>query len=323
MRDRLSEPSRLHRFGDLYRSACADLALADAYQLPPSHVEYLHQLVGRAHNQLYRSRKLQTRRWATVLLAGRSPNDPRRSMRVRAAAGCFWGTFLLAAAVAADPREWPDFVEQLLAPTTIAYLEETFEKPVLGHGPRRRISGWRPSTSVTTSGIGLQCFAGGLLFVPGLLITIYNAALLGATFGFMARPDIAGGDHFFQFVTAHAPCELTAIVLSSGAGLKLGMGWVRTTRHDEVRVAPPSGVREHADLGGRPGALRNCRADRGLSVSVAGSVPAKAVAAAITGGLIAAYFFVLGWPRHNMTPRPDLSQQPGTRSAATRIGNAT
>src|SRR3954464_14564852 len=55
------------RFASLYRAACADLALADAYQLPPNTVQYLHQLVGRAHNQLYRSQSFQTSGWSQEL----------------------------------------------------------------------------------------------------------------------------------------------------------------------------------------------------------------------------------------------------------------
>ena len=47
-------PEDVHRFSTLYRAACADLALAEAYQLPPNTVVYLHRLVARAHNQLYR-----------------------------------------------------------------------------------------------------------------------------------------------------------------------------------------------------------------------------------------------------------------------------
>src|SRR5690606_6281418 len=56
------------RFAALYRSACADLALADAYHLPPNTVQYLHQLVGRAHNQLYRARTFDYGAWGELLL---------------------------------------------------------------------------------------------------------------------------------------------------------------------------------------------------------------------------------------------------------------
>ena len=39
-------PAAVDRFASLYRAACADLALADSYQLPPNAVQYLHRLVG-------------------------------------------------------------------------------------------------------------------------------------------------------------------------------------------------------------------------------------------------------------------------------------
>ena len=51
----------------------------------------------------------------------------------------------------------------------------------------------------------------------------------------MARPNVRAGDNFFEFVTAHGVFELTAIALSSAAGLRLGIGWLVTnglTRYD-------------------------------------------------------------------------------------------
>ncbi len=33
-------PATVERFGALYRAVCADLALADAYQLPPNTIQY-------------------------------------------------------------------------------------------------------------------------------------------------------------------------------------------------------------------------------------------------------------------------------------------
>ena len=55
------------RFAALYRSTCADLALASAYQLPRRTVQYLHRLVGRAHNQLYRSRSFDFQAWQALV----------------------------------------------------------------------------------------------------------------------------------------------------------------------------------------------------------------------------------------------------------------
>ncbi len=84
------------RFADLYRSACADLALADAYQLPPATIQYLHQLVGRAHNQLYRHASSPAGGWFQELFV----NVPQRLYAdgcLRLAFAIFWGVFLLCA----------------------------------------------------------------------------------------------------------------------------------------------------------------------------------------------------------------------------------
>src|SRR5262249_4910670 len=82
--------------------------------------------------------------------------------------------------------------------------------------------------------IGLQCFAWGLLFGLGSLYELAsNGMILGTAFGHMAvRPNAR---NFFVFVTAHGPFELTAIVLSGAAGLRLGWGLIDT--QGETRLA--------------------------------------------------------------------------------------
>ncbi len=86
------------------------------------------------------------------------------------------------------------------------------------------------------TGIGLKCFAYGPLIIPCLFEVVYNAAVLGAVFGYMARPDVDASENFFHFVTAHGPFELTAIALAGGAGFGLGwacsirVGWIAWTR---------------------------------------------------------------------------------------------
>jgi len=80
LRSRNTPPELLTRFSTLYRAACADLALADAYQLPPATVGYLHQLVGRAHNQLYRSQALNFHSWTHETAGGRAAAIVRRSL---------------------------------------------------------------------------------------------------------------------------------------------------------------------------------------------------------------------------------------------------
>lgn len=222
------------RLSSLYRAACADLALADAYQLPAATIEYLHQLVGRAHNQLYRSRTFHLGTWWRELFL----HVPRRLFAdncLRLAFAVFWGVFLLSAAMAYGV---PGFAESVLKKEQIAELEAMYSEPLVGRSADigGAMLGFYIFHNPT---IGLRCFAFGLLFgIGGLYVTVYNAAALGASFGYMATQPQR--DNFFQFVTAHAPFELTAVVLSAAAGMRLGFSLVDTggfTRGASLRRA--------------------------------------------------------------------------------------
>ncbi len=135
----------------------------------------------------------------------------------------FWGVFLLSMALAYSSR---DYTVAVLGEAQLVGLEQSFSE---------RISGRQSSASglmtgfyvIHNAGIGLQCFASGLLCgVGGLFITVSNAVQLGAAFGHMAT--VSQRANFFEFVTAHGPFELTAIVLSAAAGMRLGFSLVAT-----------------------------------------------------------------------------------------------
>src|SRR5262245_34356165 len=119
------------RMGALYRAACADLALAYAYQLPQNTVQYLHRLVGRAHNQLYRSRRFEFNKWLHMLLF-EVPKTIFHDRCVQIMFCVFWGLFILSAALAYSKIAWPDFAEQVLTVDGIHDLETMYENPIDG-----------------------------------------------------------------------------------------------------------------------------------------------------------------------------------------------
>lgn len=233
LRRRTMSAGELSRFAALYRSACADLALADAHQLPPSTQQYLHRLVGKAHNQLYRSRKFNLRAWGRILLE-EVPQRIFHDRCVQLAVVLFYGLFFLSMALAHYSR---DFAEGIIGVRMMDYMEN------MHGGADDKDSDDSIASPMAVSfyiqhntSIGLQCFVGGILVIPGIATTIYNAALLGAVFGHMTNvPGVR--DNFFEFVTAHGPFELTAIALAAGGGLRLGMGWLYTTiRRADLRI---------------------------------------------------------------------------------------
>lgn len=284
-------PAAIERFGALYRAVCADLALADSFQLPPNTVHYLHQLVGRAHNQLYPSRSFDFHVWAHELLYA-VPQRLFRDQSVRLAFFIFWGTFLAAGASAYLS---PKFTERLVGKPAMEMMEKMYADPIAGRELEANVfmSGFYVQHN---SGIGLQCFAGGLVLgVGGLFITIANAAQLGTIFGHMATT--SARDHFFHFVTAHGPFELTAIVLASAAGMRLGFSMIDTrglTRSASLRLAAKESV---TSVGFS--VLLFCLAAfiEGYISPSALPYPLKASVAVLSTCLLLFYFVILGYPR--------------------------
>jgi uncharacterized membrane protein SpoIIM required for sporulation len=222
------------RFASLYRSACADLALADAYNLPPGTITYLHQLVARAHNQLYRTRTFQLNKWRHTLFVD-VPRQLYSDICLRLAMLLFWGIFILGMALAW--RE-PEYAYRVSGKASVNQVEESFAGDMSEFGADNEafMGGFYTKHNAT---IGLRCFAYGMLFgVGGLLETAMNAAMLGTIFGYMLQSP--SRDHFFTFVTAHSFFELTAIVLMAAAGMRLGFSMIDTqgrSRSDSLRYA--------------------------------------------------------------------------------------
>jgi uncharacterized membrane protein SpoIIM required for sporulation len=283
------------RFSDLYRAACADLALADAYQLPTNTVQYLHRLVGRAHNQLYRSEPFAIARWK-VMLFEEVPRYIFADRCVQLSFFLFWGIFILSALLANSERLFPGYAEAMIGEAMMTQLQTSFSTPPRG----RSISGGMLMAAYYIShntGIGLKCFAGGLAIIPGIYLTLYNAAALGASFGYMARDNIKQGENFFEFVMAHGPFELTAIVLSAGAGLRLGVSFISTrgwSRWDSLRIT----ARDAMPIMGASAILFFLAAITEAFVSPS-SLPyaIKAMVAVIASLMLLFYFVVLGMPR--------------------------
>ncbi len=283
------------RFSSLYRAACADLALADDNRLPQNTINYLHQLVGRAHNQLYRSRRFDIESWKHTMFVD-VPQKIFNDGCVQLAFMIFWGAFLLAAALAASENLWPDFAENVLSSEQIEMMEENFSEPMSGR-PGEQNAIMASFYIYHNTGIGLKCFASGLLVIPGMIITLYNAVVLGASFGYMARPDVPQSMNFFEFVTAHGPYELTAIVLSAGAGLRLGLAWMKTnglTRVDSLRKTAKNAM---PLMGAAMAMFFLAALIEGFISPSAAPYWFKATIAVLSSGSLMFYFVILGYPR--------------------------
>ena len=78
-------------------------------------------------------------------------------------------------------------------------------------------------------GIAFQCFAGGLFAGLGTLFFLaYNGAFSGALAGYLTERGLS--PTFYSFIATHSAFELTAIVLSGAAGLRIGHALVAPDR---------------------------------------------------------------------------------------------
>jgi uncharacterized membrane protein SpoIIM required for sporulation len=240
------------RLGQLYRAACTDLMLAEAHDLPRDTISYLHALVGRAHNAVYRAQGFRFSDWGKALF-GMVPRRLRTDPALRIAAAVFWGSFLIFGLLAAGR---PGFAAKVVGEAEVDQMEQMFSEAFHQDGKgRSELSRERNDAFMTgfyiqhNTSIGLRCFAWGIFFGLGSLYELLrNGIMLGAGFGHMATTPYAS--NFFDFVTAHGPFELTAVVLAGAAGLRLGFGAIlsvgardlRPLRREAVNALPSVGA---------------------------------------------------------------------------------
>src|SRR5262249_45524096 len=117
------------------------------------------------------------------------------------------------------------FAAEVLPESMIEEMEEMYSKPsVRSGGENVRMAGFYVNNNV---GIAFRCFATGALFGLGSVVfLVYNGLLMGAVSGMLART--GQGMNLLTFCCGHSFFELTAIVISGAAGLRMGYALVST-----------------------------------------------------------------------------------------------
>jgi uncharacterized membrane protein SpoIIM required for sporulation len=225
--------------GRLYRSATSDLAIARRDFPLDAATERLNDLVAAAHSLVYSEAPTSGRRLRR-LVQSELPQTVRAATRF----------ILVALAVFAVPMVFTFLLGVLLPEIAASALPvETRE-----HLAERRLwtnipEGFRPLVGpliiVNNVRVAVVAFAGGL--TAGAL-TLYvlatNGAYLGTVFAVVHAYGMSGG--LLSFIAAHGPVEISCIILSSSAGLRLAWALLRPgerTRRDAARLAGAQAVR--------------------------------------------------------------------------------
>lgn len=212
---------QLSTFAPLYRQICHFHALAKDRQYSSYLVDKLGDLVVRGHQQLYRRKQPLAQQFLQFVVT----DFPRL---VRQEQGYFW----IATALLYLPGLlfflailWqPDLVYTMMAPEQVDNFEEMYDPAnrTLGSA-RESATNWQMFGFYISNNIGVsfRTFASGLLYgVGSIFFLVFNGLLFGAVAGHLTNVEYT--ETFFTFVVGHGSFELTAIVISGAAGLKLG-----------------------------------------------------------------------------------------------------
>ncbi len=135
-----------------------------------------------------------------------------------------------------------DAIYSVLDPSQVREIERMYD-PQAGKIGRERESetdifmfGFYIKNNIS---VAFRCFAGGMVVGLGtLLVLFFNGMFMGSIAGHLTRLDYV--DTFYPFVVGHGSFELTAIVFSGAAGLRLGYAILnpgQTSRLDSLRRA--------------------------------------------------------------------------------------
>ena len=209
------------RVAALYRRACEQLAVARARCYPVYITDRLERVTSDAHQLIYQRREIGLARLRRVA-ASEFPGTVRaHASYVAVAAAAFMiPTIVIGVLV----YRHPELILSVIDSTTAASFERMYSATAGSIGRAREVStDWMMFGYYIRHNIGVafQCFVGGLFAgVGSLFFLVYNGAFSGALGGYLVERGLS--PTFFSFVVTHSAFEITAIVLSGAAGLRMG-----------------------------------------------------------------------------------------------------
>jgi uncharacterized membrane protein SpoIIM required for sporulation len=226
-----------------YRRVCHHLALAQARGYSREVIAPLQQIVQMGHRQLYRPPAPRWHKVAIFLLSD-FPRLVREQWRYMLAAMIL---LYVPAIVTYVLLQWrPELAHSLFTATQLSEFEKMYDpaNANLGRssGTDLQMFGHYVMNNVS---IAFRTFASGLLFgVGAVYVLTANGVIIGGVAGHLNA--IGYGAPFWRFVVGHSGFELTAIVISGGAGLQFGLSLLapgRQRRETALRQAAWRGAR--------------------------------------------------------------------------------
>ena len=206
----------LQELTSLYRATTGDLAYAQTHFRGTTLLLFLSQLIGRAHNQIYRPHRL-TAREAERFVRREIP----RAVRIHLQA-VIWSAivFLMGTVLGLSAVQFDERTASLILPSRV--LDAIYSGHMWTGGIFSIVPAPVASTVIFTSNasVALLAFAGGL---SAGLVTFWILFLNGFMLGVVCKlcADYGLGDGLFAFVAGHGLLEISSIIVAGGAGFVL------------------------------------------------------------------------------------------------------
>lgn len=213
--------AEVREFGELYRRAAADLAIARAETRDQKLINYLNSLVIRAHGKIYRSES----QGGSVIWQFFSKDFPRAFRRTWGFTALAFAIFM-AFSIAAFILAYSDskFADQ--SGVSIAgYMAQSNEKWWLGLNEANQVG----SSQILTNNIMVCFYAfafGAFLGIGTIYVLINNAIHIGGVLGVCYQANTEFANELATFMVAHGVIELSCIFISAGAGMLIGYSMI-------------------------------------------------------------------------------------------------
>ena len=211
----------VREFGELYRRAASDLAIARAETRDPRLINYLNSLVIRAHGRIYRAES-QGASLVSKFFTEDFPVTFRRNWRYMAVAFCVYICFAMFGFIA-------------------TWIDTDFTHFVMLSGISQEITSnnqwWNRLNDANQVGasailsnnilVTFRVFAMGALFGIGAFYDLaFEGARLGSVFAASYKLNPPFGNALASFVVGHGVIELSCIFFCGGAGMMIGYAMI-------------------------------------------------------------------------------------------------
>jgi len=234
-RGSMLEPERLSNFPKDYRRLCQHLAMAKSRRYAAGLITRLNGLVQQGYEALY-GQTLNNKTTIVEFLIYGFPASLRANARFLWIAAIVFVLPYVAIMIACMVND--QMIYSVIDAGSVRMAESMYD-PGLGKLGRERQSdsdiqmfGFYIYNNI---GIAFKSFATGIfLGVGSLFVLAFNGLYIGAISGHLTA--LGYTETFYPFVIGHGSFELTAIVFSGAAGLKLGFSILAPGAHTRTRA---------------------------------------------------------------------------------------